>query len=245
MEGGLLQSSSYFPYFIVVALKSGGLLRALLLELISIIRAMTLIYFCGVNISSFCVSEAVLPKHLLGDVGRDGFQLLMAGERKVCLSRMPKVMVVREMKVASGYYTGFMEKMAGEEEALLEQEEVDREPLGFTAEGKVPLHSLFSRCQEVVVVSEKEKAAWRPLPREEYPEALVFHDGRVAFRATPLATTAMFVWLPFGCLLVLIRAVIFIFLPYGVTNAALAFTGMKYRLETSPFIPSRPPPHAG
>ncbi|CAA6662197.1 unnamed protein product [Spirodela intermedia] len=235
----------------VVALEGGGLLRAILL-LETSIRAMTLICFCGVSVSNFRGGAAVLPKHLLGDVGREGFQLLMAGERKVCLSRMPKVMVeeflrkylgvevvvAREMKVAGGYYTGFMEdKMAEEEDALLEKDEIDREPLGFTAEGKAPLHPLFSRCQEVVAVSEEEKAAWRPLPKEEYPEALVFHDGRVAFRPTPLAATAMFMWLPFGCLLAFIRAAICIFLPYGISTTALAFTGMKNRLPTKPTAP--------
>ncbi|CAA7398583.1 unnamed protein product [Spirodela intermedia] len=266
VEGCLLRSSSCFPYFMVVALEGGGLLRAILLLVLhpllsflseeTSIRAMTLICFCGVSVSNFRGGAAVLPKHLLGDVGREGFQLLMAGERKVCLSRMPKVMVeeflrkylgvevvvAREMKVAGGYYTGFMEdKMAEEEDALLEKDEIDREPLGFTAEGKAPLHPLFSRCQEVVAVSEEEKAAWRPLPKEEYPEALVFHDGRVAFRPTPLAATAMFMWLPFGCLLAFIRAAICIFLPYGVSTTALAFTGMKNRLVPSPFTPSPAP----
>ena len=134
VEGSLLRSSSCFPYFMVVALERGSLLRALLLLLLypvlSLItedlkiRAMTIISFCGVHVSSFKVGTTVLPKHLLEDVGKEGFETLMAEKnKKVCVSKMPRVMVeeflkkylqvetvmAREIKVAFGFYTGFME----------------------------------------------------------------------------------------------------------------------------------------
>ncbi|XP_020271812.1 probable glycerol-3-phosphate acyltransferase 3 [Asparagus officinalis] len=145
VEGGLLRSSSSFPYFMLVALEEGGLLRGLIL-LLSYplvcclsqemgIRVMVMVSFCGLSKKSFAAGRVVLPKFLLEDVGLEGLALMRRGKRRVCVSRMPRVMVEwflkeyldvevvvgRELKVFCGYYTGFLE--AGDIEAV--KQEVD------------------------------------------------------------------------------------------------------------------------
>ena len=173
VEDDLLTSSSCFPYFMVVALESGSLLKAILLlalyPLLSLlseetkIEVMSLISFCGVSVSSHHLGISVLPKHLLDNVGSNGFKILMAGKKKVCISRMPKLMVeeflrkylkvdvvlAREMKVVGGYYTGVMEEKGNEGEILVERELAgnDYELFGVSEESKTPLHPFFSRCQ--------------------------------------------------------------------------------------------------
>lgn len=69
------------------------------------------------------------------------------------------------------------------------------------------------------------------MPREKYPKPLVFHDGRLAFFPTPIATLAMFVWLPLGILLAFIRLTIGIFFPYKLAILIGAATGAQIRVE--------------
>ncbi|ONK63180.1 uncharacterized protein A4U43_C07F12230 [Asparagus officinalis] len=227
VEGGLLRSSSSFPYFMLVALEEGGLLRGLIL-LLSYplvcclsqemgIRVMVMVSFCGLSKKSFAAGRVVLPKFLLEDVGLEGLALMRRGKRRVCVSRMPRVMVEwflkeyldvevvvgRELKVFCGYYTGFLE--AGDIEAV--------------------------KQEELYIVSEAEKRRWHPLPREKYPKPLIFHDGRIAFRPNPINTTAMFMWLPLGLTLAISRLIIGLTLPYNISTPLLASTSMKWRLK--------------
>jgi len=89
------------------------------------------------------------------------------------------------------------------------------------------------------MVTESEKRKWHLLPREKYPKPLVFHDGRLAFKPNVLNTTAMFLWLPIGLPLALLRFIIGISLPYNVSTPLLSSTSMKWRLKGSiPHCPS-------
>lgn len=87
--------------------------------------------------------------------------------------------------------------------------------------------------QEVCLVSEAEKRNWQILPREKYPKPLIFHDGRLALRPTQLATLAMFMWIPLGIFLVLIRVPVGITLPHWMSNPILAFSGTRTTVARS------------
>jgi glycerol-3-phosphate acyltransferase len=84
-------------------------------------------------------------------------------------------------------------------------------------------------------VSKAEKRNWHVLPREKHPKPLIFHDGRLAFRPTPLATLAMFMWIPLGIFLFLIRFAAGQLLPLCLCSPIVAFTGAITTV-------SRPPP---
>ena len=87
--------------------------------------------------------------------------------------------------------------------------------------------TMFMCCniQEVYLVSKAEKRTWHILPREKYPKALIFHDGRLAFRPTLLDMLAMFMWIPLGIFLFLIRITSGIYLPHSMSSPILAFSG--------------------
>lgn len=74
-------------------------------------------------------------------------------------------------------------------------------------------------------MTEAEKENWKVLPRERYPKPLIFHDGRLAFRPTPLASLVMFIWLPFAFLLNITRTIVFISLPYKLSMPLMALSG--------------------
>ncbi|KAJ1273629.1 hypothetical protein BS78_06G296800 [Paspalum vaginatum] len=101
------------------------------------------------------------------------------------------------------------------------------------------VHHVVSRCcKEIItccyVVSEAEKKAWQPLPRDKYPTRLVFHDGRLAFRPTFFAAVAMYTYLPWGFFLAVFRSLAFGMLPYRVSVPLAALTGMRSRLIAGP-----------
>ncbi|XP_020101165.1 probable glycerol-3-phosphate acyltransferase 3 [Ananas comosus] len=253
VEGGLLRSSSTFPYFMLVALEGGGFFRGLLLLVLYPLlccvgcelglRVMVMVCFFGIKREGFRVGKAILPKFLMEDVGLVGFEALNKGSKRVCVSRMPRVMVEgflkdylevevvigRELKEFHGYYTGLMEE---EGEAM---ERLDLKELMGMGDGVVGMggyasslhHPLFSLCKEVYLVSEIEKRKWQPLPRAMYPKPLVFHDGRIAFKPTPSSTLSMFLWLPLGVALAIARAVVFLFLPFKLAIPILALLGMN------------------
>ena len=113
VEGGLLMSASTFPYFMLVALEAGGLLRGLLLlmlypllRLLSdelAMKAMILVTFAGLRKDAFGrLGMAVMPKLFLEDVSAEVFQAATSsvaaarqGRRRrcVCVSSMPRAMV--------------------------------------------------------------------------------------------------------------------------------------------------------
>lgn len=90
---------------------------------------MALVSFAGIKEEKFRAGRAVLPKFFLEEMRLE--VLDEAKKLKVCVSRMPRVMVegflkeylevetvaARELKVFAGYYTGFMEEEEEEEEA--------------------------------------------------------------------------------------------------------------------------------
>ncbi|KAJ0979960.1 hypothetical protein J5N97_015434 [Dioscorea zingiberensis] len=255
VEGGLLRSPSIFPYFMLVALEAGGFIRGLVLLLLYPLlcflsqevglKVMVMVCFCGLRKKGFRVGRAVLPKFFMEDVGVEGFEVLKKGRKRVCVSSMPTLMVEgflkeflevevvvgRELKVFAGFFTGFMEEdHNGFLNSTLQGElELGDEVVGFATFSKALHHGFFYHCKEVYLVSQAEKN-WHSLPRESYPKPVVFHDGRIAFRPTPAATLAMFLWLPIGIPLAVFRALIYILLPYNIALPIGAFTGMKSRL---------------
>ncbi|CAL4919931.1 unnamed protein product [Urochloa decumbens] len=267
VEGGLLMSSSTFPYFMLVALEAGGLLRGLLLLLLypalrllghgRAIKAMAVVSFLGLKKDAFRAGRAALPKLLLEDVSAEVFDAAVAAPRRcVFVSAMPRAMVepfLREylgvagdavvaldMREFRGRYLGVMQ---GESEVLrgLDVEKVinkvkggDDVVIGVGGLGSSFLDLFQKHCKEVYLPTESARRRRHALPRRRYPKPLIFHDGRVAFRPTPAATLAMFMWLPLGAALAAARIATFLLLPFSLSVPLLAALGMHSRLIANP-----------
>lgn len=83
------------------------------------------------------------------------------------------------------------------------------------------------------MVNKAEKKNWQVLPREKYPKPLIFHDGRLAFRPTPFPSLAMFMWIPFGFFILLIRIIAGLFLPSYIYPIIMALTGIRVTVSSS------------
>nr|GEU89131.1 probable glycerol-3-phosphate acyltransferase 3 [Tanacetum cinerariifolium] len=258
VEGGLLRSSSLFPYFMLVAFEGGGVLRGLFLFLFYPLvfllskeiglKIMVFICFFGLKKENFFIGRSVLPKFFLEDIGFEGFEVVMRCRRKVGLSELPMVMVEgflkdylvvdcvigRDLKVVFGYFVGLMEDVTTTRSESLANDvfgewKSNCHLIGFACSNKILDHQPFLHCKEIYLVSEAEKRRWRALPRDKYPKPLVFHDGRLAFKPNFLETLVMIMWVPFGFWLCLLRILITISLPYNMSIGILSFTGIGGR----------------
>lgn len=134
-EGTLLQSTSLFPYFMLVAFEAGGILRSVILflsyPLIWLLgedqlglNIMVFLCFFGIRKDTFRTGSAVLPKFFLEDIRGEGFEALMCYERKVATTQLPRIMVenflkdylgveavmAKELKSFRGFFMGGYEK---------------------------------------------------------------------------------------------------------------------------------------
>ncbi|KAK4493115.1 hypothetical protein RD792_018035 [Penstemon davidsonii] len=235
----------------LVAFEAGGLIRALILFLFYpfialcnddfAIKAMVMICFLGLKKDKFREGRAVLPKFFLEDVGKESFEVLRRCKKKVAITDLPRVMVEvflidyldidivvgRELKVFCGYYVGLMEERS--DINSFQVVDSSSNSIGISSFKKFFDCPLFFNCKEIYLVTEKEKRDWHQLPKDLYHKPLVFHDGRLAFTPTYLATLAMFMWLPFGFILAIFRIIIAMPSSYPMYYLVMHFTGLRLR----------------
>ncbi|CAN4104423.1 unnamed protein product [Withania somnifera] len=242
----------------LIAFEGGSILRAMLLLLSSPfllvldfeakLRVMVFITFCGMKIKDVeCVGRAVLPKFFLEDLNAHVYQVLKSAGSRVVFTSVPRVMVEgflkeylgvdfvkgTELHTVGSYFSGFVSSsgILIKHRALKEFVGEKQPDIGI---GNSCLHDhlFISLCKQAYVVN-KEDITTRSsiLPREKYPKPLVFHDGRLAFLPTPLATLAMFMWLPIGVLLAIFRIFIGICLPYKIAILLGKLSGIRLRVK--------------
>ncbi|KAL6850388.1 hypothetical protein ACP4OV_021015 [Aristida adscensionis] len=204
------------------------------------------------------VARATLPKHFLEDVGREGLEVVKGFKRVIGVSRLiPRIMVeaflkeyvglemvvAREVKMMRGRYVGVLDMESDARFGMAKLEGTDTVGFGSSSSyfghhrHHLQLITDYS-CKEVYLVTPEQKRKWSPLPRDQYPKPLIFHDGRLAFRPTPQATLALFMWLPFAVPLAVLRTLIYLSLPYSISVPIETATGVTTRVINSPISPS-------
>ncbi|KAG1330495.1 Glycerol-3-phosphate 2-O-acyltransferase 6 [Cocos nucifera] len=207
---------------------------------------MVLITFCGLRTRDMAtVARAVLPKFYLENLNLHSYEVLASTGKRAVITSLPRVMVEgflreylgvndivgAELQVVGGYHTGFVSRgvsMAVKHTAIKELFGNSKPDVGLVSSCNPHDHLFISHCKEIYASSD---AAGAVMPREKYPKPLVFHDGRLAFLPTPVATLSLFLWLPLGLPLAIIRTLIGILLPYNATNIAAGLTGLQLRFQ--------------
>ncbi|KAJ0673319.1 putative glycerol-3-phosphate 2-O-acyltransferase [Helianthus annuus] len=157
LDGTLLNSTSAFPYYMLVAIEAGSLLRGLILLLsfpiIAIayifvseslaIKMLIFISFAGIKAREIeLASRAVLPRFYASDVRSDSFEVFDRCQRKVVVTANPTVMV-----------EAFVKEYLGADKVIGTEIEVDaktKKATGFVKEPGV----LVGRLKRVAVVKE-------------------------------------------------------------------------------------------
>ncbi|KAL3508968.1 hypothetical protein ACH5RR_028369 [Cinchona calisaya] len=259
IHGCLLRSQSFFPFFMLVAFEGGSILRAFLLLLSCPIlwvldyefklRVMIFITFCGLRLKDVDnVTRAVLPKFYLENLNVYVYEVLASAGTRMVFTSLPRVMIERflkeyvsveivkgtELHTMGQYYTGLISGcgLLVKHRALKEFSGEEKPDIGI---GSLTLHDqlFISQCKEAYVVTKEDikSCANSVMPREKYPKPLVFHDGRLAFLPTPLATLTMFMWLPLGIILAIFRLFVGIFLPYKLAIFLCTSSGVHIRIK--------------
>ncbi|XP_059669608.1 glycerol-3-phosphate acyltransferase 1 [Cornus florida] len=260
VHGALLRSQSFFPYFMLVAFEGGSIFRAFLLlfscPLLWVLdyelklRVMIFITFCGLRLKDMkTVSSAVLPKFYLENLNLQAYQVLASTGSKVVFTSFPSVMVEgflkeymsvddvigTELHTINGHYFSGLLSANGllvKHRALKEFFGEKKPDIGLGG-SSLHDHLFISLCKEAYVVNKEDSKSNcnSVMPRERYPKPLVFHDGRLAFLPTPLATLCMFMWLPIGIVLGIFRLCVGIYLPYKIAIFLGTLSGVNIRFK--------------
>ncbi|KAH7288332.1 hypothetical protein KP509_31G022100 [Ceratopteris richardii] len=221
LEGTLLRDESFFPYYMLVALEAGGPLRALCLLLLSpvvwALRALALedlaiklqvfIAVAGLKASTVrSVAIGVLTKFFLDDLEPATYKAWRTSRSSRCV----KMHAIKKLVLAE----------AGPQGVLC----------GICTEGR--RYKYLSICKEIIVV--KHTSSGQKVPKEEYFSPLVFHDGRLVIRPTPLASLAVALWLPFGFFLALMRVFVGRALPQELIFPMTSLLGVRLRVAGVP-----------
>ncbi|CAN6307888.1 unnamed protein product [Urochloa humidicola] len=204
-------------------------------------------------------ARAVLPRFYAADVHPAAWRVFAAcgtGSRRMVLTATPRIMAESflreylgvdavagtELATWRGRATGFVDArrgvLVGERKA-----EALREMVG---DGEVPDvglgdgssdYAFMGICKEAYLVPRTLVDAVRA---DELPKRVIFHDGRLVQRPTPLVALLTLLWFPIGFLLSLVRVTAGALLPIPWLHVAFHLLGGRVVVRGAPPpVPSR------
>ncbi|KAL6905318.1 hypothetical protein ACP4OV_002919 [Aristida adscensionis] len=219
------QPAAAFPPFFLVAVEAGGYVRGLALLALypvlrllgrrALVKGMAMVSFCGLRRDEAArAGRAVLPKYFFREAAdMDALKAVGALPEAVKVAAVsrtfPTVMVEAFLKEYVGFDAVVGAELKGGTRYLT----------GVVEHGE----SDTARLELLLMQAEKNNSC-------KYPRPMVFHDGRLAFTPTPAAALAMYIYLPFAVLLAVVRIAIYVLLPWRVSGAVAALTGVKVRV---------------
>lgn len=203
----------------------------------------------GIKVSEIeSVARAVLPKFYLDDLDDETWTVFSAFGRKVVVTSSPRIMVETflrrhlgadevigtEIEVNKyGRATGFVKVPARVLVGLQKRIAVkalfgdDTPSVGIGRE-RIE-RSFMALCEESYMAPVTARAKEPASPATNHtisrPVPVIFHDGRLVPRPTPLVALIILLWIPFGVALAALRISLGLLLPMSVLHRATALFG--------------------
>ncbi|KAL2230070.1 glycerol-3-phosphate 2-O-acyltransferase 6-like [Sesamum indicum] len=219
------------------------------------IRVLVFASFAGVKVSEIeSAANAVLPKHYSEDLHPETWRVLSSCGRKCVLTESPRIMVEPFLKnylgvdlvlgteISSwwGVATGFMARggvLVGEQKAMALRKAFESSLAPEIGIGDSEADFAFMNlCKEKYIVPSEQRV--RPVKQVELPKPVIFHDGRLVQKPSPLIALLIIVWFPIGVLLSVSRVLIGSNSPISLFYYIIQLTGCKI------LVKGTPPPNA-
>ncbi|CAN6321340.1 unnamed protein product [Urochloa humidicola] len=222
------------------------------------VRVLIFAATAGVRVADVrSAARAVLPRFYAGDVHPAAWRVFAAcGGRRLVLTATPRIMVEpflrdylgvdavagTELATWCGRATGWVDARRG---VLVGERKADalREMVGDGDMPDVALgshssdYAFMSLCKEAYLVPRTPVDAVRV---DKLPKRVIFHDGRLVQRPTPLVALLILLWFPIGILLSLVRVAAGALLPMPWLDAVFHALGVRVVVRGAP-----PPRRAG
>ncbi|XP_027101864.1 glycerol-3-phosphate acyltransferase RAM2-like [Coffea arabica] len=218
------------------------------------IRVLIFATFAGMKVSDIeSVARAVLPKFYTSDLHPETWRVFSSCGKRCVLTANPRIMVEASLKdylgadmvfgteisIWRGRATGLVNGpgvLVGRNKAEALQKAFDAAPAPEIGFGDRKTDFLFMKlCKESYVVPKKRKV--QPVSHDQLPKPIVFHDGRLVQKPSPLMALLTILWIPVGFPLACLRVAAGALLPMPLVYYAFRALGVRVNIKGIP-----PPP---
>ncbi|KAL3525995.1 hypothetical protein ACH5RR_014367 [Cinchona calisaya] len=239
--------------FLLLASPIAGILYYFISETAGI-RVLIFATFAGMKVSDIeSVARAVLPKFYSSDLHPETWRVFSACGKRCVLTANPRIMVEAflkdylgtdmvlgtEIATYKGRATGFVDGSGvlvgrNKAEALRKAFDSASTPEIGLGDRKTDL-PFMKLCEESYVVPKKPEV--QPVSHNKLPKPIVFHDGRLVQKPSPLIALLTILWIPVGFPLACLRIAAGALLPMPLVYYAFRALGVRVNIKGTP-----PPP---
>ncbi|GER56949.1 glycerol-3-phosphate acyltransferase 3 [Striga asiatica] len=216
------------------------------------IRVLTFAAFAGAKLSAIkSAASAVLPKFYSEDLHPDTWRVFSSCGKKCVVTANPRIMVEpflknylgvdvvlgTEVSTWRGYATGLVAGpgvLVGKNKALAVRRvfgSCEHVPDVGIGDRKTDF-PFMKLCKERYIVPPRPRV--QPVQPESLPKPVIFHDGRLVQKPTPLLALLIVLWFPIGLLLSITRVFIGSFCPLTWFKSVSALLGSTTAVKGTP-----------